>query len=113
MLYADDLVLTAQSREEVTDKFNVWNARMEKRGLKINMDKTMVLVTGKEAKEKIQAGSWLCGSWGWRVWVNSILCVESDKWCHKRCLGLQRLQGVRNFVCPGCTRRAEREERRG
>jgi hypothetical protein len=31
LLYADDLVLTAESREGVTDKFNGWKAGMEKR----------------------------------------------------------------------------------
>jgi hypothetical protein len=55
-LYTDDLVLTAESREGVTDKFNGWKAGIEKRGLKINMDKAMVMVTGKEAREKIQSG---------------------------------------------------------
>jgi hypothetical protein len=82
---------------------------MEKRRLKINMYKTMVMVTGKEAREKIQSGRWPCGSCGRGVGVNSILCVESDRWCHKRCSGLGRLQGARNCVCPGCVRRMERE----
>jgi hypothetical protein len=39
-----------ESRKGVTDKFNGWKAKMEKRGLKINMDKTMEMVTGKEAR---------------------------------------------------------------
>ena len=38
LLYADDLVLTAESKEEVTDIFNRWQEGMEQRGLKINME---------------------------------------------------------------------------
>jgi hypothetical protein len=56
LLCVDDLKLTVESRQGVTDKFNGWKAGMEKKGLNINMDKTMVMVTGKEAREKIQSG---------------------------------------------------------
>jgi len=67
LLYADDLVLTSESKEKVTDKFNRWEDEMEQRGLKINMDKTKLMVTGKKAKERIQSGRWPCdaveGEW--------------------------------------------------
>ena len=45
LLYADDLVLTAESKEEVTDMFNRWKEGMEQRGLKINSDKTKSMMT--------------------------------------------------------------------
>ena len=35
VLYADDLVLTTESKEEVTDMFNRWKEGMKQRGLKI------------------------------------------------------------------------------
>jgi hypothetical protein len=37
---------------------------MEKRGLRIDMDKTMVMVTGKIIRQKIQSGRWPCGNCG-------------------------------------------------
>ena len=56
LLYADDLVLTAESKEEVTGMFNRWKEEMEQRGLKINMEKTKLMVTGNKATERIQSG---------------------------------------------------------
>ena len=61
LLYADDLVLTAESKEEVTDMFNRWKEGMEQRGLKINMEKTKSVVTGNKARERIQSERWQCG----------------------------------------------------
>ena len=46
LLYADDSVMTADSKEEVVDMFNRWKKGMERRGLKINMEKTKLVVTG-------------------------------------------------------------------
>ena len=51
---ADYLVLTAESKEEVTDMFNWWKEGMEQRGLKINMKKTKSMVTGNKARGRIQ-----------------------------------------------------------
>ena len=39
MLYADDLVLTAESKDKVKSMFMKWRGAMELRGLKINMKK--------------------------------------------------------------------------
>ena len=38
-LYADDLVITAESEEEAIRKFGVWKREMETRGLKVNIYK--------------------------------------------------------------------------
>ena len=40
LLYADDSILTAESKEEVTNMFNRWKEGMEQRGLKRNTEKT-------------------------------------------------------------------------
>ena len=39
LLYADDLVLVAESEAEVVDSFNEWKSLLEKRGMKVNMEK--------------------------------------------------------------------------
>ena len=100
LLYADDLVLTAETKEEVIEMFKRWRSGMERRGLKINMNKTKYLVTGKEAKEKVQCGKWPCGCCGRGVGTNSILCSECNRWCHKKCSGLRNLGGLGILV--GC-----------
>ena len=48
LLYADDLVLNADTKQGVDDMFNEWCSAMELRGLKIKVAKTKLLVSGKE-----------------------------------------------------------------
>ena len=47
LLYADDLVLVAQSIEELREKVQQWKICMESKGLKMNIDKTKVMRSGK------------------------------------------------------------------
>ncbi len=109
MLYADDLVLTALSKREVIEMFQLWKSKMEQRGLKVNITKTKCMVTGNPPQINLERGVWPCGSCGRGVGQNSILCTICLKWCHKRCSGLRRLNSVRNFVCPGCRNQNTRE----
>ena len=46
MLYADDLVLTAETRAEVLEKINRWKTAMENSGLRENFSKTKNLFSG-------------------------------------------------------------------
>ena len=72
-------VLTAESKDEVTDVFNSWKAEMEQGGLKLNMEKTKSMVTGNKARERLQSGRWPCGCCGRGVGANSVLCTECNK----------------------------------
>ena len=74
----------------------------EQRGLKVNLEKTKLLVTEGERGEVVQVGRYPCGVCGQGVGVNSILCISCNKWCHKRCSGLGRLGPVVDFRCPTC-----------
>ena len=108
MLYADDLVLTAETWEEVVEEFKRWKMALERRGMKVNMNKTKIMVTGKESVP-IRSGRYPCGVCGRGVCgrglgVNSVLCVQCNLWCHKRCSGLQSVTGTTNFICPSCVR---------
>ena len=105
LLYADDLVLTAETRREVEAKFERWKEKMQRRGLKVNMEKTKIMVTGKKATERVESGRWPCGCCGRGVGANSIKCTECEKWCHRRCSGLRNLRNVEEFRCPACVRR--------
>ncbi len=48
LLYADDLVLLAESEDEAVEKFNACKWGMEKRGLRVNMEKMKVMISGEE-----------------------------------------------------------------
>ncbi len=78
--------------------FNMWKEEMEQMGLKINMEKTKLMVTGNETRDKIHSGRRPCGCCGRGVGANSILCRVSGNWCHRRCSGLRNLRGVQDFI---------------
>ena len=53
ILYADDLMVSAQSMDELLVKLRTWRSEMEKKGLKVNMGKTKLMVSGSNLVEKI------------------------------------------------------------
>ena len=103
LLYADDLVLTAESKEGVREMFDVWSRAMEMRGLKVNIGKTKLLVSGKKNEMSAPSGQYPCAVCNRGVGVNSILCSSCDRWCHKRCTGLRSFAGITVYTCPVCS----------
>ena len=53
MLYADDLVLMSESMEGLREKFWKWKEAFESKGLKVNLRKTKVVVSGAEGKVSV------------------------------------------------------------
>ena len=104
LLYADDLVLTAESKAEVLEQMNEWRKAMESKGLKVNIEKTKIMVTGKECESTVNSGKYPCGVCGKGVGSNSVLCTECGKWVHHRCSHLQNVLAARDYVCPRCVR---------
>ena len=68
------------------------------RGIKVNLGRTKLLVTGKEA-EIIENGQFPCAVCGQGVGSNSKLCNCCNNWCHKRCSRLRSLN-VPSSLCP-------------
>ena len=71
-LYSDDLVITAESEEETVKKSGIWKRQMETRGLKVNINKTKLMVMGREAAVRPQRRRYPCGVCGKGVGANSI-----------------------------------------
>ena len=55
----DDLVLTAKSWEAMVEVFKAWRTALEKRGVKVNMSKSKILVSGKRTKP-LRTGRYPC-----------------------------------------------------
>ena len=90
-LYADDLVIIADSLEERVRRLLIWKESMEKKGLRVNAGKTKVMICGT-GLDLLQRG----------VGNNSIYCNGCKLWVHKKCSGLQRLTPNPDYRCAPC-----------
>ena len=108
MLYVDDLVLTSESMEGLREKFWKWREAVESKGLKVNVGKTKVVVSGAEGEVTVSKVD-PCGIFGKRVMTNSVLCVKCRKWIHGRCVKVKwvTLRLGRYFVCGRCKKEAD------
>ena len=76
MLYADDFVLTSETMEGLREKFWKWKEAFESKGLKVNLGKIKVVVSGAEDEVSVsKVDPYPCGICGKQVMSNSVLCV--------------------------------------
>ena len=61
ILYADDLMVSAQSMDELLVKLRTWRSEMEKKGLRVNMGKTKLMVSGSNLDVLRKSGKYPCG----------------------------------------------------
>ena len=103
LLYADDLVLMADSMQELERKYISWKNVLERRGLRVNIGKTKVMI-GDGVKSVKKSKIDPCAICGTRVCRNSIRCNKCGLWVHARCSGVKgRLLKVeKTFVCRKC-----------
>jgi len=64
---------------------------VENRGMRVNMNKTKVMIRGERQKVTQQAVRWPCGVCGRRVGNNSIQCTTGScqKWVHRKCISIK------------------------
>ena len=103
LLYADDLVIMSEDMEDLKEKFWNWKDALESKGLKVNIRKTKLMVSGSEGelfKSKIDP----CGVCGRRVMANSVLCTKCGSWVHGKCAKIKRVTArlAMHFVCSKC-----------
>ena len=102
LLYADDLVLMAETMEELEAQFIHWKAAFEGKGLKVNLGKTKVMESsgGVVVLAKIDP----CGVCGKRAKVNCVRCKTCEKWFHAWCARVKRFSRRMNgnFECRVC-----------
>ena len=103
LLYADDLVIIAESLEELVVKLKLWKGQMESKGLRVNMGKTKIMFSGLKLNSLHDYGKYPCGVCRKGVGVNSIFCEGCTMWIHKGCSGRKgRLVEDPTFRCPRC-----------
>jgi Reverse transcriptase (RNA-dependent DNA polymerase)/Endonuclease/Exonuclease/phosphatase family len=103
ILYADDLVLMAESEELLIEKFRKWRTGLEEKGLRVNMGKTKVMRCHVSAHQAEESGKYPCGVCKKGVGRNSIRCTSCLAWIHKKCSGISgSLQNVKDYQCKRC-----------
>ena len=91
MLYTDDLIWTTETMERLREKFWKWKEVFESQGLKVNLGKTKVVVSGAEIEvsvSKVDPYGIFCEK---QVMENSVLCVKCGKWIHGRCAKVKKV----------------------
>ena len=64
LLYADDLVVIAETEEDLIMRLNEWKNNVENRGMRVNMNRARVVVGGERLGPVQMAVGWPCGVCG-------------------------------------------------
>ena len=103
MLYADDLVLIAESLEELEQLYANWKNEMEQKGLRVNVGKTKVMPSQYDKIPLNKSGKFPCSVCWKGVGNNSINCPSCKNWVHAKCSGIKgALSKATNFKCRRC-----------
>ena len=97
-LYADDLVIIADSLEEYVRRLLIWKEVMEKKGLRVNAGRK-VMICGTRLDLLQSSGEYPCAVCCTGVGNNSNYCNGCNLWVHKKCSRLQRLTPNPDFRC--------------
>ena len=101
-LYADDLVIIAESLEECVRRLLTWKEAMEKKGLRVNAGKTKIMICGTGLDLLQSSGEFPCAVCRTGVGSNSIFCNGCKHWVHKKCSGFKRLKKDSDYRCTQC-----------
>jgi hypothetical protein len=113
LLYADDLVIIAETMELLLEKLKMWKSGMEAKGLRVNLSKTKVMVSGSELQPLKDSGQYPCAVCRNGVRSNAIQCSLCALWVHKKCSGLcGKLVPDPNYKCKRCLGQARQLEGR-
>ena len=57
-MYADDLVLIAETEEDLIKRLNEWKNNVENKGMRVNMNETKVMIS-RERQKPVQKAAML------------------------------------------------------
>jgi len=92
------------AEDELIKIFNEWNNNVESRGMRVNMNKTKVMISGERQKVRQKAVRWPRGVCSKGVGSNSLQCTSCQKWVHKKCCDIKGSMSkvAKSFICRGC-----------
>ena len=77
LLNTDDLVVIAETEDDLIKRLNEWKDNMENRGVTVNMNKTKVMISGEWQKVMQKAIRWPCGVCGRGNSVTVCACMRA------------------------------------
>jgi len=104
LLYADDFAVIAETEEEVIKRLNEWKENVESKGMRANMNKTKVMISGERQMVWQKTVRWPCGVCNKGVGSNSLQCTSCQKWVHKKCSGIKGSMSkvAKSFISRRC-----------
>jgi len=76
LLNADNLAVIAETEEEIIKRLNEWKDNVESKGMRVNMNKTNVVISGERQKVRQKAVRWSSGVCSKGVGCNSLQCTS-------------------------------------
>ena len=61
LLYADDLAVIAETEEQLIKRLNEWKNNVESKAMRVNMNKTKVMISGERQMVRQKDVRWPCG----------------------------------------------------
>ena len=86
-------MLMSKNLENLRERFQRWRGALESKGMKVNIRKTKMMVSGSEG-EIVRSKVDPCGICGKRVKSNAVLCTVCTKWDHAKCAQTKKVSGV-------------------
>ena len=103
LLYADDLMIADENPVQLEAKLSEWKKNLDTHGLRVNMGKTKVLISGTGMETLKDSGKYPCGVCRKGVGGNSIFCEGCSHWIHHKCSEIRgRLVEDPSFRCARC-----------
>jgi len=105
MLYTDDLFMIAETEDALIKRLNERKDNVENKGMRVNMNKTKIMISGEQQKVTQKAVKWPCNVCGRGLGNNSIQSTSCHKWVHRKCSGIKgsMYKVMKTSVCRGCT----------
>ena len=88
-----------ESLEECVRRLLIWKEAMEKKGLRVNVGKTKIMICGTGLDLLQSSGAFQCAVCRSEVGSNSIFCNGCKQWVHKKSNGLNRLTKDPDYRC--------------
>ena len=103
LLYADDLVIIAETEDELRMKLIQWKTNLEAKYLRVNMRKTKMMISRVDFQTLKDPGKHPCSVCRKGIDSNSIYCTGCLHWVHKKCYGvIGKLKSNPDYRCNRC-----------